>query len=287
MSRSRLQLLETIQSFRKARQSLPPISTLGFIPTMGGLHKGHLHLIQNARSQCDQIVVSIFVNPLQFGPNEDFHRYPRSLEADLTLLEAEDVDFVFAPSTTEMISASNSFAFQLAHFQSLPEAQMRPGHFEGVASILIKLFNVVQPTHAFFGQKDAAQCVLVRQLIDNFHFNITPQFLPISREPNGLARSTRNRYLTETERRKASVLFRGLTCAENAFKATHSIASETLEMILRKEFATESLLTEIEYISIANRNTMTPIERVDADGAIISIAVQFANCRLIDAIFLE
>lgn len=260
-------------------------------------------MIQNARSQCDQIVVSIFVNPLQFGPNEDFHRYPRSLEADLTLLEAEDVDFVFAPSTTEMISASNSyvmsyfshfltffpisFAFQLAHFQSLPEAQMRPGHFEGVASILIKLFNVVQPTHAFFGQKDAAQCVLVRQLIDNFHFDITPQFLPISREPNGLARSTRNRYLTETERRKASVLFRGLTCAENAFKATHSIASETLEMILRKEFATESLLTEIEYISIANRNTMTPIERVDADGAIISIAVQFANCRLIDAIFLE
>nr|CCA24012.1 pantoate betaalanine ligase putative [Albugo laibachii Nc14] len=260
MSRFRVQPLQTIRSFRKARQSLSPQSTLGFIPTMGGLHQGHLDLIRRARSECDTIAVSIFVNPLQFGPKEDFGRYPRTLEADVALLESEKVDLLFTPSMKEMISSSSRFAVEPRGFESLAEAKMRPGHFEGVAMILIKLFNIVRPTHAYFGQKDAAQCVLVRHLIDDFHFGITPKFVPVSREANGLARSTRNKYLSEEARRKAGVISRGLDRAKIAFQTARNISAQKIEQLIREEFATEPLLTEIEYISIASLDAMTPIE---------------------------
>src|SRR5215469_7728780 len=183
---------------------------VGLVPTMGALHEGHLSLVRAARSQSDVVVVSIFVNPTQFGPKEDFSKYPRTLEKDLALLEAEKVDFVFNPSVQEMYPQGSSTSVTVEGLSERLDGRSRPGHFRGVTTVVSKLFNVVQPDLAFFGQKDAAQAAIIRRMVRDLHFDTEIRICPIVREADGLAMSSRNAYLSPEERRRATVIYRSL-----------------------------------------------------------------------------
>ncbi|KAI9907741.1 hypothetical protein PsorP6_003266 [Peronosclerospora sorghi] len=287
-----MQVFKTVDTFRQARRALPLNATLGLVPTMGGLHDGHLSLIKHARSLCDFVAVSLFVNPTQFGPNEDYATYPRPFEKDLTMLEQEGVDLVFFPSADQMYPRHHRCYVQLEEFDNLVESQRRRGHFRGVATVVTKLFNIVQPTHAYFGQKDAAQVVLIKRVVSDLNIPVEIGVGPIVREADGLALSTRNQYLDPAEREAASVLYHGLVRAQNVFEKAKNdgiktMDAELLRRVVREEYARQPLVTATEYVSVGSKETMQEVLEVDTlEGAIISVAVKLGKCRLIDNIVL-
>ncbi|ABY35416.1 MAG TPA: pantoate--beta-alanine ligase [Chloroflexus aurantiacus] len=277
-----MKVLHTVAEFRQARAAF---DVLGFVPTMGYLHQGHLALVEQARRECPAVAVSIFVNPTQFGPNEDYARYPRDTNRDLALLEAAGVDLVFIPSVEEMYPPGfGTYVIQPAADEVL-EGAARPGHFRGVATVVCKLFNIVQPTKSYFGQKDAQQTVVVRQMVRDLNLPVEIVIVPTVREPDGLALSSRNVYLNAEQRAAAPVLYRALRTAAERYAAGERDA-ETLRAVMRSVLAGEPLARP-DYVSVAHPLTLRELDRIGADGALLSMAVRFDQVRLIDNWLLE
>lgn len=258
--------------------------SVGLVPTMGALHAGHFSLVERARARADLVVVSIFVNPLQFAPNEDFERYPRDLESDSDALRQRGVDIVFSPSATDLYPSSFSTQVQLPALSRQLCGASRPGHFEGVATVLTKLFNIVRPDFAFFGQKDAQQLVIVRRLAADLNFPIEIVGCPTVRDTDGLALSSRNALLNPAERRAAVVLFRGLSRAAERFAAGERNAS-TLVGSVRQVIEAEPLV-RVDYVELVETETLEPLERADRP-ALLALAAYVGRTRLIDNVVVE
>ena len=234
--------------------------SLALVPTMGALHEGHLSLVRQAKKECDVVVVSIFVNPTQFGPAEDFARYPRSPEKDLELLRSLKVDAVFAPSSTEIYPAGFATFVDPGPIATVFEGAIRPGHFRGVATVVLKLFNIVSPDMAFFGQKDFQQVVVIRRLVEDLNLPVRIVVCPIVREADGLAKSSRNVYLNAEDRKAALVLSRSLKRAEEMAQAGEGDAEKLLEE-MRKTFDAEPRV-QLDYAAIVNPATLEPVAQV-------------------------
>lgn len=235
------------------------------------------------------LVASIFVNPTQFGPNEDLARYPRQLERDKELLQELGVHHIFAPNAESMYGANHLTYVDAKGFEKIPEGRARPGHFSGVATIVTKLFNIVRPTNAYFGQKDAAQCVLIRRIVQDLDMEVNVIVHDTIREDDGLAMSSRNAYLTTEERKAAPVLYRALLAAKETFLSGGDvIPAADLRNVVEAVLRSEPLVKEIQYVSVDNKETMQPIQKVIREnGAIVSIACKVGSVRLIDNIVLE
>ncbi|WP_026369446.1 pantoate--beta-alanine ligase [Kallotenue papyrolyticum] len=278
-----MEIYTTIAECRAARARLT--GTLGFVPTMGYLHAGHLALVRRAKAECAHVAVSIFVNPTQFGPHEDLERYPRDLPRDLALLENEGVDLVFAPSVAEMYPPGYSTYVEVGDVSEPLEGAHRPGHFRGVATVVCKLFNIVQADRAYFGQKDAQQTVVIRRMVRDLNIPTSIVVVPTVRDADGLALSSRNVYLTPEERAAAPVLYRALTAARERYAAGERDA-EALRRVMRAVIATEPLARS-DYVSVADAETLREIEGPIETGALLSLAVRFGSTRLIDNLPLE
>lgn len=282
-----MEKLTTIAELRHYRHQLPPDARLGLIPTMGNLHQGHLSLIQQGRSQNDQVIVSIFVNPLQFGPNEDLDRYPKTLDADLQHCRELGVDAVFCPRPQDLGIASGESSLTTVvppqHLTSVLCGRSRPGHFQGVATIVSKLFNLIQPHRAYFGEKDAQQLVIIRHLVADLNFPVEIIGCPIVREASGLAYSSRNQYLSDRQRDQASALFRGLESARQQFEAGQRQAQSLLAAV-NAELAKVPQITP-EYIALVDPQTLQPIETINQQGRLL-IAAHLGSTRLIDTMLL-
>lgn len=272
-----LQVVATIEGMRRLRSQAS--GTVGFVPTMGYLHEGHLSLVRRARAENDIVVCSIFVNPTQFGPNEDFEKYPRDPQRDLTLLQQERVDIVFMPPPLEMYPEGFGATIDVGGVTEVLEGACRPGHFRGVATVVLKLLNIVQPHRAYFGQKDAQQVVVIRKMTRDLNLNVEIVPCPTVRETGGLAMSSRNVYLSPDERRAALILFRALSLSERLHRTGERDACklrERLESLMRRE-----PLARIEYISIAEPETLQELETIQGP-ALISLAIRIGETRLID-----
>lgn len=258
--------------------------TIGLVPTMGALHGGHLSLIHEARAMCDVVVVSIFVNPTQFGPAEDFNSYPRDLTRDASLLAEYNVDYVFAPTVEEIYPAGFSTYVDVEGLTDHLEGAARPGHFRGVATVVSILLNAVKPDFAFFGQKDAQQAALIKKMVRDLAFGAEIVVLPIVREESGLALSSRNAYLAPDERRAATVLYRALTRAAKAYDEGERSAGNLIEMV-RSTIDSEPL-ARIDYVAISDADTLGKIDDVEDGPALLSLAVYVGKTRLIDNVIL-
>lgn len=278
-----MQIHETIHAFRPARRALH--GSLGVVPTMGYLHAGHLALVRRAKAECDHVIVTIFVNPTQFGPNEDLARYPRDLQRDLGLLADEGVDLVFAPSVAEMYPQPYHTYIEVEGVTAPLEGARRPGHFRGVATVVCQLFNIVGADRAYFGQKDAQQTVVIKQMVRDLHLPTEIIVVPTVREADGLALSSRNVYLSPEQRRAAPVLFRALQAAQRVWGEGERNATtlrQTVEQIIAAEPS-----AQIDYVSVADKQTLHEIEDTIDQGALMSLAVRFGTTRLIDNIVLD
>ncbi len=275
-----MQVLETIAQVRSVRSGFP---TLGLVPTMGFLHEGHLSLVRRARAECGAVAVSIFVNPTQFGPDEDLARYPRDLAGDLALLEGEGVDVAFTPEPAEIYPKGFASRIEVEGITAPLEGAARPGHFAGVATVVAKLFNIVQPTCAYFGQKDAQQAVVVRRMAADLDIPVRVVVADTVRKADGLALSSRNVYLTPAERAAAPLLYRGL-CRAQALFAAGERDGGVLRASVREVIAIEPRF-EIDYVSVADPDTLQELERVDG-SALVSLAARLGRTRLIDNIML-
>lgn len=275
-----MQVVTTIPEVRAALgTSRVAGTTLGFIPTMGALHAGHLSLVRAAKTACNRIAVSIFVNPTQFGPNEDYAKYPRTFEADCAALNREGVDLLFAPSAEEMYPAGASTFVDVEGVSDRLDGVSRPGHFRGVATVVAKLFHIIAPDKAFFGQKDAAQVAVLRKMVRDLNFPLELIVCPIVREPDGLAMSSRNRYLSPSERKQALVLTRALgevewLAASGATESTALIAAA--QAVLASEPA-----VRIDYCKIVHPDTLEDLADT-RHGALVAIAAFVGTTRLID-----
>jgi pantoate--beta-alanine ligase len=252
---------------------------LGLVPTMGALHEGHLSLVRAAKPECDLVAVSIFVNPTQFGPNEDFAKYPRTFEQDCALLEREGVDLIFAPMADDMYPAGASTYVLVEGVSDRLDGASRPGHFRGVTTVVSKLFHIMEPHKAFFGQKDAAQVAVLRKMVRDLNFPLQLVVCPIVREPDGLAMSSRNRYLSEKERRQALVLHRALGQVEKRV-AEGETSSQALIETARSVIASEPEV-RVDYIAVVNPDTLEDVSDVRA-GALLAVAAFVGATRLID-----
>ena len=273
----KMKTLQTLSDLREMRRGMP--FPVGLVPTMGYLHEGHLSLVHQARQDCASVVVSIFVNPTQFGPQEDLEAYPRDIPRDLGLLEKIGVDLVWIPERRELFWPDFQTWVTVKDVAQPLEGLMRPGHFQGVATIVAKLFNAVQPDKAYFGQKDAQQVVVIRRMVKDLNFPIDIVVCPIVREADGLAMSSRNVYLIPQEREAATVLFKALNEAKDAFENL-SLEAEDLKGIMTKTIKSEPL-ARLQYVSCSNPDTLEelsgPISR-----ALLSTAVVIGETRLID-----
>lgn len=276
----------TIASFRALRRSLQPSLKIGFVPTMGALHDGHLSLVKEARENNDLVVASIFVNPTQFGKGEDFDKYPRQLDRDAELLGEMGVDHLFAPTIDDMYGKNHVTFVEPEGFDDIPEGKARPGHFRGVATIVTKLFNIVQPTNAYFGQKDAAQCCLIRRIVEDLDMDLNVIVKDTIREDDGLAMSSRNAYLKPEERKAAPIIYQALRTAREQYLADPGVSATALRETVQSILQTEPLVSEIQYISVDNKATMKTISRVGEEGGVISLACKVGSVRLIDNIVL-
>ncbi len=276
-----MQVVTTLAELRNARALLP--EPVGFVPTMGYLHEGHLSLVRRARAECAGVTVSIFVNPTQFGPGEDLATYPRDLPGDLRLLEGEGVDLVWTPTPEVMYPPDFQTWVTVEEVARPLEGAHRPGHFRGVATVVAKLFNAVQPHRAYFGQKDAQQAVVIRQMVRDLNFPIEIIVCPTVREADGLAMSSRNSYLTPQERQAATVLYRALSAARAAF-ADGERDAERLRRLVAEIIAAEPL-ARLQYVSCAHPETLQELETV-ADAALLSLAAFVGRTRLIDNLLL-
>ncbi len=251
---------------------------------MGYLHEGHLELVRRARAECSHVAVSIFVNPTQFGPNEDLARYPRDLPRDLELLQAAGVELVFAPAVAEMYPADFGTYVEVQNVTAPLEGARRPGHFRGVATVVCKLFNIVGADRAYFGQKDAQQTVVIRQMVRDLNLPVEIVVVPTVREADGLAKSSRNVYLDPAQRAAAPVLWRALQHAAQLYEQGENDA-EPLRRALHQVLAQEPL-AQVEYVSAADPHTLMEIEGPIRRGALLSLAVRFGATRLIDNVTL-
>jgi pantoate--beta-alanine ligase len=276
-----MQVIETIETFRAARSRYP---RLGLVPTMGFLHEGHLSLVRRAKEECGAVAVSIFVNPTQFAANEDFGTYPRNMERDLSLLREIQTDLVLTPTPAIVYPPGHDTGVEVGTVTGVLEGVVRPGHFRGVATVVCKLFNIVQPTKAYFGQKDAQQCVVITKMARDLDMPLEVVVCPTVREADGLAMSSRNSYLKPDERRAATVLRRALAAAEARFAAGER-SGETLCQAMRETLATEPM-GSVEYVSIADRRSLKELGQVPDDGALASMAVRIGKTRLIDNVIL-
>lgn len=254
---------------------------IGFVPTMGALHEGHLSLIRRARQLSDRVIVSIFVNPIQFGPKEDFNSYPRPLEEDLNLCQANGVDVVFLPSAEEMYPAN----FQThVHVQELTKGlcgASRPGHFQGVTTVVAKLFNITKPHVAVFGAKDYQQAKVIQQMVKDLNFDIQIDVAPTVREASGLALSSRNQYLSERERIDATVLYQSLRMAASMIESGERNAATIISIMRQLIDAVQ--FSRIDYIEIVDAETLQPVSTIQSD-VLIALAVYIGAARLIDNI---
>ncbi len=274
-----MQTTTSLPDLRRARTALS--GSLGLVPTMGALHRGHLALVEQARAENDHVAVSVFVNPTQFAPNEDLSRYPRDLERDLALLRPLGVALVWVPSAEEMYPPGFQTWVTVEEVSAPLEGKHRPGHFKGVATVVAKLFNAFTPDRAYFGQKDAQQAVVIRRLARDLNFPVEVRVCPTVREPDGLALSSRNAYLSPAERQAATVLNRALSAAQQAF-AEGAAEADMLRAVMSSTLAAEPLARE-EYVSVADPDTLAELEQVDpARGALLSLAVRVGSTRLID-----
>ena len=272
--------MKTIIGIDKLRASRLSLSgTVGLVPTMGYLHEGHLSLIRLAKAECDNVVVSIFVNPTQFGANEDLSKYPRDLERDLSLIEPLGVDLVWTPTPEIMYPSGYQTWVEVDAITRPLEGSMRPTHFKGVTTVVAKLFNAVQPHKAYFGQKDAQQAAVIRQMVRDLNFPIDVIVCPIVREADGLAMSSRNKYLEGADRKAATVLFRALSSARDAYESGERDAE-----VLRgkmKEVLENEPRAQIQYVSCADYDSLEELEVVKGKS-LLSMAVILGKTRLID-----
>ena len=279
-----MRIFNTIEDMRAAcRAARRGGKRVGFVPTMGALHEGHLSLVRTARAACDVVAVSIFVNPTQFGANEDLAKYPRDFERDRDLLEKEGVELLFAPSVEEMYPAGGVTWVTVEELSGKLDGRSRPGHFRGVTTVVAKLFHIVEPDAAFFGQKDAAQVAIVRRMVRDLKFPVEIVACPIVREADGLAMSSRNAYLDGAQRRQALVLHRALIRVKELWEAGERDA-EKLGAAGREEVTGEKSV-RLDYFEIVDAETLDPVENL-ADGALVAAAAFVGPTRLIDNILL-
>ncbi|MFQ5895799.1 MAG: pantoate--beta-alanine ligase [Nitrospinota bacterium] len=274
--------MRCIQDVREMREACRTArregKTLGFVPTMGGLHAGHASLIERACRECDAAAISLFVNPTQFGPGEDYGSYPRTWEEDLRLARSLGVDLVFHPDVAEMYPKGFSTHVEVERLAAGLCGRHRPGHFRGVATVVLKLFAVVRPHRAYFGEKDYQQLVLIRRMVEDLSLEVEVVGCPIVRDPDGLALSSRNAYLNAEERRRALALHRGLGRARSLLAAGERRAA-ALEAAAREELEREGL--RVDYASVVHPDTLEPLERVEAPAR-MAVAAWVGRARLID-----
>ncbi|HNB53450.1 MAG TPA: pantoate--beta-alanine ligase [Anaerolineales bacterium] len=277
-----MQTLTTLPDLRAALAPLP--KPLGLIPTMGYLHAGHLSLVHTARMACETVVATIFVNPTQFGPNEDLAAYPRDMEGDLTKLRNEGTDVVWTPTKEDMYPSGFQTWVNVDELTQYLEGAMRPGHFRGVTTVVAKLFNAIRPDKAYFGQKDAQQVAVIKQMVRDLSYPLEIVVCPTMREFDGLAMSSRNAYLKGDERRAATVLYRALNAAKSAYKSGERSAN-TLRHLMADTLRAEPL-AKMQYVSCAHPLTLKDLDWVEQD-ALFSMAVYVGRTRLIDNFLLE
>lgn len=276
-----MQTVTNIADLKRLRTSLR--GTFGLVPTMGALHEGHLSLVRRARSECDHVGVTIFVNPAQFGATEDLSRYPCDLQRDLRLLEPLRVDIVWAPQPETVYPSGFQTWVSVEEVSRGLEGGQRPGHFQGVATVVAKLFNVFEPDRAYFGQKDAQQVVVIKRMVEDLNFPIEIVVCPTVRAADGLALSSRNSYLGDEERHAANVLFRSLTAARKAYEHGERNAN-ALRAAMQSVLDTEPL-ARVNYVAASDPRTLMDLDMVD-DGVLLSLAVCFGDTRLIDNLLL-
>jgi pantoate--beta-alanine ligase len=269
---------KTISEVRQQRWA-DPDSRWGLIPTMGFLHEGHLSLIRKAKEENERVAVSIYVNPTQFGPQDDFDSYPRDLAHDLELLRQEAVDLVFTPTDKVMYPAGFETAVIVQYLTNRLEGAARPNHFQGVTTIVAKLFNIIQPHRAYFGQKDAQQTVVLKRMVQDLNFDLEMIVCPTVREADGLALSSRNKYLTAEERQAATILYQALQAAKTAYDGGER-RGQPLRRIMRETLATEPM-ADMEYVSVADPHTLFELDEFEGE-ALLSLAVRIGHTRLID-----
>lgn len=276
-----MQVVISLDEIKEARRKLE--EPVGLVPTMGYLHEGHISLVKQAASDCASVVVSIFVNPTQFGPHEDLEKYPRDLQRDLRLLATVGVDLVWTPTNEVMYPVNYQTWITVEDVSKPLEGALRPGHFRGVATVVAKLFNAIQPQKAYFGQKDAQQVVVIRQMSRDMSYPIEIVVCPTMREPDGLAMSSRNIYLSTEERQAAVVLSRALFTAKAAFQEGLNDA-QLLRLLVEQTLATEPMVI-VQYVSCAHPETLQELAGT-MDRALLSLAVRIGKTRLIDNILL-
>ena len=277
-----MKVVETIAEMRQVRSNLP--EPVGFVPTMGYLHDGHLALVKQARAENPSVVVSIFVNPTQFSPTEDLAKYPRDMERDLALLEKEKTDVVFAPSAEEMYPPQSNSWVEVSKITERLEGASRPTHFRGVTTVVAKLFNIVQPGKSYFGQKDAQQAIVIKKMVADLNMNLEVITCPTVREPDGLAMSSRNTYLNPEERQAAIVLSQSLRLAQQLWSQGEKDAEHIRRAMT--ELIQKQPLANIDYISVAHNETLEELDEVKPP-ALVSLAVRIGKTRLIDNVVLE
>ncbi len=279
-------LAETILDLRQAVRVVRAAGeTIGLVPTMGALHAGHTSLIDAAAGECDFVVVTIFVNPIQFAPTEDFADYPRAPVADLALCEQHGAAAIFAPGVEEMFPRQNETSVSVAHLSEKLCGRSRPGHFTGVCTVVAKLFNLVQPDRAYFGAKDYQQAVILRRMAEDLNFPVEVVTCPIVREPDGLAISSRNAYLTQEQRLQAPALYAALRHAQAWVRRETPAAAEVIQAI-RADLAEHAPLGEVDYVQLVDPETLEDVETTDRP-VVTALAVRFGKARLIDNLRIE
>ena len=279
-----MKIAKTVQEMRTAVHATRSAGkSLGLVPTMGALHEGHLSLVRTAKAACDAVAVSIFVNPLQFGPQEDLAKYPRDLEGDSKRLEREGVDFLFAPSVEEMYPASSATYVEVEGLSTRLCGRSRPGHFRGVTTVVAKLFHIVEADQAFFGQKDAAQVAVLRRMVKDLNFPVEIVVCPILREPDGLAMSSRNAYLNPPERKSALLLYRSLTEVERRFAQGERNPTDLIAV--GKSILAQDPAVRLDYFSMVDPDTLAPVVEL-AGTTLVAAAAFVGSTRLIDNVLL-
>ena len=279
-----MQQIETIIGMKAACRAVSRAGKrLGLVPTMGALHEGHLSLVRESKAQCDVTAASIFVNPLQFGPTEDFAKYPRTLERDAAMLQELGVDLLFVPAVAEMYPQGAKTSIEVADLSSRLDGASRPGHFRGVTTVVCKLFEIVRPDRAFFGQKDAAQAAVLRKMVRDLDMDVEIVVCPIVREPDGLAMSSRNAYLNPEQRQQALVLSRSLHQVKSTVDAGERDARKLAEI------GTQTIAAEpgarLDYFAIVDPGTLEPVNSASR-GTLVAVAAWVGSTRLIDNILL-
>ena len=259
--------------------------SIGLVPTMGALHEGHLSLVREARRMCDVVVVSVFVNPTQFGPSEDYEHYPRDLTRDTAILTDYNVDYIFAPAAEEIYPKDFSTYVNVGGLSKLLEGEARPGHFRGVATVVAILLNTVRPDFAFFGQKDAQQALIIKRMVRDLAFDTEVVVLPTVREDSGLAISSRNLYLGPEERDAASVIHRGLRQAKEVFKKGEKHAGKLVETV--RAIIESEPRVRVDYVSVVDADTLEKLDKLDERPVLIAVAAYVGKTRLIDNIILN